>query len=111
MDEQLQEDWLERRLREETAYIDDAGFTARVVQKLPAARPRRSYRAAILIGITLLASVMAYFISDGGRFLIVEAYRLATLPVGFVGLLAICASLALTAIAASAAWNHAREQR
>ena len=111
MDEQLQEDWLERRLREEAAYIDDAGFTARVVQKLPAARPRRSYRAAILVGITFLASVMAYFISDGGRFLIVEAYRLATLPIGLVGLLVICGSLAVTAIAASAAWNNVREQR
>lgn len=111
MDEQLQQDWLERRLREEMAYIDDAGFTARVVQKLPAARPRRSYRAAILIGITLVASVIAYFISDGGHFLIVEAYRLATLPAGFVGLLAICGSLLLTAIAASAAWNNVREQR
>ena len=39
MDEQLQEDWLDRRLREEMPYIDDAGFTARVVQKLPAAGP------------------------------------------------------------------------
>ncbi len=111
MDEQLQEDWLERRLREEMGYIDDAGFTARVVQKLPAARPRHSYRAAILIGITLLASVIAYFISDGGRFLIVEAYRLATLPVVFVSLLAICTSFLVTALAAGAAWSNVREQR
>ena len=34
MDEQLQEDWLETRLREETPYIDEAGFTAQVVQKI-----------------------------------------------------------------------------
>ncbi len=111
MDEQLQEDWLEQRLREETAYIDDAGFTARVVQKLPAPLPRRSYRAAILIGSTILASVIAYFISDGGRFLVVEAYRLATLPVIFVSLLAICTSLLVTAVAAGAAWSNVREQR
>ena len=36
MDEKLQEDWLDARLRDEAPYIDDAGFTARVVQKLPA---------------------------------------------------------------------------
>ena len=111
MDEQLQEDWLDRRLREEMTYIDDAGFTARVVQKLPAALPRRSYRAAILIGITFLASVIAYFISDGGRFLVVEAYRLATMPMIFVSLLAICTSLLVTAVAAGAAWSNVREQR
>ncbi len=111
MDEQLQEDWLDRRLREEMSYIDDAGFTARLVQQLPAARPRRSYRAAILIGITILASVIAYFISDGGRFLVVEAYRLATMPVIFVSLLAICTSFIVTAVAAGAAWSNVRERR
>ena len=58
MDEQLQEDWLDRRLREEMPYIDDAGFTARVVQKLPAPVSRQSWRAVILISVTLLASVV-----------------------------------------------------
>ncbi len=103
MDEQLQEDWLDRRLREEMPYIDDAGFTARVVQKLPAPVRRHSWRAAILISITLLASVVTYLASDGGRFLIVAAYRFAAMPLGFIGLVAICGTLIATAVAASAA--------
>ncbi len=55
MDEQLQEDWLDARLRDEARYIDDDGFTARVVQKLPGAgQSRTRSRAVILLGITLL---------------------------------------------------------
>ena len=111
MDEQLQEGWLERRLREEMPYIDDAGFTARVVQKLPAPGRRHSFRAVILISITLLASVVTYLASDGGRFLIVAAYRLAAMPLLFVSLVAICGTLVMTAVGASAALSNVREQR
>ena len=111
MDEQLQEDWLERRLREETPYIDDAGFTARVVQKLPAPGHRHFFRGWILIGITLLASIVTYFASDGGRFLIVAAYRLAAMPLLFISLVAIGGTLLATAVAASAALSTVREQR
>src|SRR5262245_18383531 len=103
MDEQLQEDWLDQRLREEMPYIDDAGFTARVVQKLPAPQPQRSFRALILIAVTLLASGLTYLASDGGRFLIVAAYHFASMPVLFIGLVVICATLIVTAVGASAA--------
>jgi hypothetical protein len=111
MDEQLQEDWLDRRLREEMPYIDDAGFTARVVQKLPVPHSQRSFRALILISVTLLASVVTYLASDGGRFLIVAAYRFAAMPILFISLVAICATLIATAVGASAALSTAREQR
>ncbi|HEY3662946.1 MAG TPA: hypothetical protein VGL24_07320 [Chthoniobacterales bacterium] len=111
MDEQLQEDWLDRRLREEMVYIDDAGFTARVVQSLPPARRLHSYRALILLGVTLLASIVTYLASDGGRFLVVAAYRLAAMPVLFVSLVAICCTLVMTAAAASAAWTNDRRIR
>src|SRR5438552_2210744 len=102
MDEQLQEDWLDRRLREEMPYIDDAGFTAQVVQKLPASS-RYSLRALILVSITLLASVVTYLASDGGRFLIVAAYHFASMPLLFISLVAICGTLIATAVGASAA--------
>ena len=111
MDEQLQEDWLDRRLREEMPYIDDAGFTAQVVQKLPAQGSRHSLRAWILISITLLASVVTYFASDGGRFLIVAAYRFASMPLLFISLVAICATLVATAVGAGAALAQARDTR
>ena len=65
MDEKQQEDSLDRQLREAAPYIDDEGFTARVLQQLPP--PRRgldSLRAAILLGITLLASALAYVLSS-----------------------------------------------
>ena len=110
MDEQLQEDWLDRRLRE-MPYIDDAGFTARVVQKLPAPVSRQSWRAAILISITLVASFVTYLASDGGLFLIVAFYSFASMPLVFISLVAICATLIATAVAASAALAQARETR
>jgi hypothetical protein len=53
MEEKLQEDWLDARLRDEAPYIDDGGFTSRVVHKLPVRQVRRSYRAFIMLGITL----------------------------------------------------------
>ena len=50
MDEQRQEDWLDRQLREAVSYIDDEGFTAQVLKRLPARRPgRRPLRAVILL--------------------------------------------------------------
>ena len=111
MDEQLQEDWLDRRLREEMPYIDDAGFTAQVVQKLPAPHSQRSFRALILISVTLFASVVTYLASDGGRFLIVAAYRFAAMPLLFISLVAICGTLIATAVGAGAALSTMREQR
>ncbi len=38
MNEIKQEDWLDRQLREAAPYIDDEGFTARVLQQLPPPR-------------------------------------------------------------------------
>jgi anti-sigma factor RsiW len=81
MDEKQQEDWLDRQLREAAPYIDDEGFTARVLQRFPQPRRRRdSLRAVILLGITLLASALAYMLSDGGRFLVIAMARLTELP-------------------------------
>jgi hypothetical protein len=65
MEEKLQEDWLDARLRDDAPYIDDAGFTSGVVQKLPARQVRRSYRAFILIGITLIACLAAFQLAGG----------------------------------------------
>ena len=70
MEEKLQEDWLDARLRDEAPYLDDAGFTSRVVQKLPARHVRRSYRAFILIGITLAACFAAFWLAGGTNFLV-----------------------------------------
>jgi hypothetical protein len=99
-----QEDWLDRELRESAPYIDDEGFTARVLQQLPP--PRRSHdllRAAILLGMTLLASVLAYVVSGGGRFVSVTLERLAALPTLWVFALALASGLAIAVLGAAAA--------
>jgi len=104
-----QEDWLDRELREAAPYIDDEGFTARVLQQLPA--PRRSHdllRAVILLGMTFLASVLAYVVSGGGRFVNVTLERLAALPVLWILVLALASGLVMAAAGAPAAISGSR---
>jgi hypothetical protein len=99
-----QEDWLDRELREAAPYIDDEGFTARVLQQLPP--PRRGHdllRAAILLGMTFLASILAYVVSGGGRFVSVTLERLAALPALWVFVLALASGLVVATVGAVAA--------
>jgi anti-sigma factor RsiW len=99
-----QEDWLDRELREAAPYIDDEGFTARVLQQLPPRRPPRDLlRAAILLGMTLLASALAYVLSGGGRFVGVTIERLTALPALWVFVLAAASGLVVAAVGAAAA--------
>lgn len=90
-DELTELGWLDAKLREEAPYIDDAGFTAGVMQKLPARRASRSVRALILMVAAIAASAAAYFLSGGGRF-IYEAVAHAEL---FSPLIIVLAALAL----------------
>jgi hypothetical protein len=109
MEQVNQEDWLDRELREAAPYIDDEEFTARVLQQLPA--PRRGHdllRAAILLGMTLLASGLAYVVSGGGRFVIITLERLAALPVLWVFVLALASGLMIAAVGAAAAISQGR---
>jgi hypothetical protein len=110
MDEKLQEDWLDARLREETPYIDDAGFTARVMQRLPAARPRYSFRAIMLVCLTLLGSSLTYFASGGGKFIGAGIDRVAALPMLWILILAFTCSIVLTSLATAAAVARIRNE-
>jgi hypothetical protein len=101
MDEKLQEDWLDARLRDEAPYIDDAGFTSSIIKKLPARQVRRSYRAFILLGITLAACLGAYFLAGGNSFFIETFTNVAMMPVtlmwvcaGAIGALVMAGGLA-----------------
>ena len=110
MDEKNQGDWLDRRLREATPYIDDDGFTKGVMARLPAAPPQtRSARAVILIGLSVLGSLLAYIISDGGRFLVHELMRLAFLPVWWLLLATLASGLLLAGAGFAAAFSKFRE--
>lgn len=106
MAENLQEDWLDARLREEASYIDDAGFTARVVQKLPSRRIRYSLRVAILMGLTVVASVLAYLLSGGVWFVAEGVTRFALLPLPVIWLCAAGATLLVMAGGLAAALSR-----
>jgi hypothetical protein len=104
-----QEDWLDREFREAAPYIDDEGFTARVLQQLPPPGRRRDLsRAIILLGMTFLASVLAYVVSGGGRFVSVTLERLAALPALWVFVLALASGLVIAAAGATAAVSRSR---
>lgn len=109
MDEISEGDQLDRQLREAAPYIDDNGFTARVLQQLPPRRRRDSLRAVILLGITLIASALAYVLSDGGRFVVVAMERLATLPVLWLFALAFGSGILVMTAGAIAAIAKASE--
>jgi hypothetical protein len=106
MDENLQEDWLDARLRDDAAYIDDGGFTAHVVQKLPSRRVRHSLRAVILLGVTLVASAIAYLLSGGGWFIAEGVTRFALLPLPVIWLSAAGATVLVMAGGLAAAMSR-----
>ena len=106
MDEQLQEDWLGAKLRDEVPYIDDAGFTARVMNQLPARRQSRSLRGGIFFAVTLVACAAAYFASGRGVFIGESAAFLVAMPLWTVCALAgICAAL-IAVLGSAAAWSR-----
>src|ERR1043166_5136919 len=58
---------LDRQLREAAPYIDDDGFTARVMARLPAV-PRSEpqwLRAMVVLGLALIGTGIAYLLSGG----------------------------------------------
>ena len=108
MDEKLQEDWLDARLRDEAPYIDNAGFTSRVVQKLPARQVRRSYRAFMLLGITLAACLMAFWFVGGTSFAIDAYANVAMMPVMWMWICAAAAAILVMAGGLAAALSRSR---
>lgn len=62
----LDDETLDRQLREAVPYINDDGFTARVIARLPAARREPQWlRAMVLVGLALVGSGVAYLLSGG----------------------------------------------
>jgi len=63
----IDDETLDRQLREAAPYINDDGFTARVIARLPAV-PRSEpqwLRAMIVLGLALLGVGIAYLLSGG----------------------------------------------
>ncbi len=111
MDERITDDWLDKRLQEEMPYIDDAGFTARVMQQIPRAQPRRSFRAAILIVLALLAGAIVYALTDGAHFIAEAFVRLTMLPLETLLLVAVGVGVLALGAATAAALKTAHDSR
>jgi hypothetical protein len=110
MDETHNDEWLDQQLRDAAPYIDDDGFTARVLQRLPApSRQRQSLRAVILIGMAMLASMLAYVLSDSGRFVNVALERFAMLPMLWIFAVALGTGILVTTVGVIAAISKTSE--
>src|SRR5882757_7437774 len=78
----IDDETLDRQLREAVPYINDDGFTARVLARLPAARPEPQWlRAMIVLGLALLGTGIAYFLSGGGRLVLQGMVQMADFPI------------------------------
>ena len=107
----IDDEELDRQLREAAPYIDDDGFTAKVLQALPAAPAAAPFRlrGAILIMAALLASFLSYYLSGGGRFVDDTLVHLFALPITWLLCLAGVAGLLVGAFGLAAAVFKARE--
>ena len=98
MNDQIEPDWLDKKLQEAAPYIEDDGFTARVLAQLPAPEARLKFlRPFILIVASAFASALTYVLSDGGRFIIVEMFKITTIPTVWVVAFALASGMLVMA--------------
>ena len=108
----IDDETLDRQLREAMPYIDDEGFTARVMTSLPVARREpRWLRAMILIGLAILGSGVAYLISGGGRFIREGMIQLSDFPIWLLLVFAFGCGLVVGAFAVIAVVRKTPEVR
>src|SRR3954468_13502191 len=112
MHETQEIDWLDRQLREAVPYIDDDGFSRRVLQRLPARRSSlQRFRSVIIFGATLIACLIAYLLSDRGEFVLQAVNRMAGMsPLMLVGI-AIFAGILIALAGSVAAISRNHQQR
>jgi hypothetical protein len=108
----IDDETLDRQLREAVSYIDDNGFSARVMARIPVARREpRWLRAMILVGLTLLGSGIAYLLSGGGRFIREGVIQLSDFPIWLLLVFAFGCGLVVGAFAVIAAVRKTPEVR
>jgi hypothetical protein len=112
MNAMIDDDTLDRQLRDAAPYIDDEGFTARVIARLPAGRPEpRWLRAMVLLGLTVLGSGVAYLLSGGGRFVREGVIQLSNFPIWLLLVFAFGCGLVVGAFAVIFAIRRTPEVR
>src|SRR5262249_43598977 len=90
---------LDRKLREAVPYINDDGFTARVIASLPAVRREPQWlRALIVLGLALLGTGVAYVIS-GGHVVREAIIQFTNIPIWLLRVFAFVYSLVVGAFA------------
>ena len=78
----IDDETLDRQLREAVPYINDDGFTARVIAMLPVGRREPQWlRAMIFVGLALIGTGMAYFLSGGGSLVRQGMVQIADFPI------------------------------
>ena len=78
----IDDETLDRQLHEAVPYIDDDGFTSRVIARLPAPRREPQWlRAMIILGLALLGTGIAYFLSGGGSLVRQGVVQMADFPI------------------------------
>jgi len=98
MNREISDEALDRKLQEAAPYLEDDGFTARVLQQLPQQVRRIEFlRSFILVAMSALASALTYVLSDGGRFILVEMFRLTTIPTVWVVVFALASGMLVMA--------------
>ncbi|MGD0650843.1 MAG: hypothetical protein ABSA97_06860 [Verrucomicrobiia bacterium] len=96
MSEQHDNDWLEDALHHDEPYIDDAGFSARVVAALPRRRGLRWARLLIINGAGIMGLLIAWYVAPLQGWLIesltqlLRARSLADIPLVPVVLIVLC---------------------
>jgi hypothetical protein len=112
MDAMIDDETLDRQLREAAPYIDDEGFTARVMSTLPTPRREpRWLRTMILLGLTVLGSGVAYLLSGGGRFIREGVLQLSDFPIWLLLVFAFGCGLVVGAFAVIVAVRKTPEVR
>ena len=110
MNAMIDDEVLDRQLREAAPYIDDDGFTARVTARLPAARRElRWLRTMILLGLAILGSGIAYSLSGG--FVREGVIQLSTFPIWLLLVFAFGCGLVVGAFAVILAIRKTPEVR
>jgi hypothetical protein len=96
----IDDETLDRQLREASPYVDDDGFTARVVARLPAGpREQRWLRTMIVLCLALLGSGVAYVLSGGARVVREGVIQMADFPIWLLLMFAFGCGLVVGAFA------------
>jgi len=108
----INDETLDRQLREAVPYINDDGFTARVIARLPAARREPQWlRAMIVFGFALLGIGIAYLLSGGGNFVRQGVLQIADFPIWLLLVFAFGCGLVVGAFAVVFALRKTPEVR